>query len=182
MKTLTKKLYEALFLVDSSLAAADWDGINKTIETVLKKAKAEVVSMRKWDERKLAYDVDHKSRGTYILCYFRADGQEIQQIERQVQLSEQIMRVLILCAEHQTQEDIEKDTPATEVEKREQKAAQRETLREKTKEPEPSASAQADTKEPEPSTAAQAEVEEIEEPPQSLIDSEPEEVEPEEES
>ena len=208
MKTLTKKLYEALFLVDSSLAAADWDGINKTIETVLEKAKAEIVSMRKWDERKLAYEIDHKGRGTYILCYFRADGQKIQQIERQVQLSEQIMRVLILCVERQSQEDIEKDTPAMEVEKQKQKAAQERALREKAEEPEPSATVQADTKEPEPSAsvqadteesepsasvqadteeseqpaAAQAEVEEIKEPPQSLIDSEPEETEPEEES
>jgi len=182
LKTLTKKLYEALFLVDSSLAAADWDAVNKAIETILKKAKAEVVSMRKWDERKLAYEVDHKGRGTYILCYFRVDGQKIQQIERQVRLSEQITRVLILCAEHQTQEDIEKDTPATEVEKQKQKTAQKETPQEKSKEPEPPASVQADTEEPEQPAAAQAEAEEIKEPPQSLIDSEPEKTEPEEPS
>jgi small subunit ribosomal protein S6 len=88
-----------------------------SIESILKRVKAEVVSLRKWDERRLAYDVDKISRGTYILVYFKCDGEKIQEIEKTVRLSEQIMRVLILNAEHMTQEDIDKDTPATKAEK-----------------------------------------------------------------
>ena len=60
----------------------------------------EIVSIEKWDERKLAYEISGKSRGTYILCYFRDEGRSIRDIERTVRLSEQIMRVLILCADH----------------------------------------------------------------------------------
>ncbi len=165
METLTKKLYEALFLVDTALAAADWDGVNKAIETVLEKSNAEIVSIRKWDERKLAYEIDHKGRGTYLLCYFRAEGQEIQQIERQVQLSEQIMRVLILSAEHHTQEKIEGDTPATAAEKNAQKAAEERALREEAKKRE---AAQADVKEPQ--AAVQADTEKSEEPAAAQAD------------
>jgi len=40
-----------MFLVDSARAASDWDGINGAIKKILEKAKAEVVSMRKWDDR-----------------------------------------------------------------------------------------------------------------------------------
>jgi small subunit ribosomal protein S6 len=94
------KLYEAMFLVDSDEAAADWDGVNTTIKNILKKAGAEIVSITKWDDRKLAYEIKGKSKGTYILCYFRAEGGRLRDIERDVQLSERIMRVLILCAEH----------------------------------------------------------------------------------
>ena len=112
METAAKKLYEGMFLVDSALAAADWDGISGLIKGLLEKADAEIVSMRKWDERKLAYEVQGKGRGTYILCYFRAGGDRISSIERGVQLSEKIMRVLILCVEHLTQEDLDKATPA----------------------------------------------------------------------
>jgi small subunit ribosomal protein S6 len=123
LETVVKKLYEAMFLVDSADAAADWEGVNKAIKKILKKAGAEIVSIRKWDERKLAYAVNGKARGTYILCYFRADGEKLVDIERDVQLSERIMRVLVLCAEHFSQEDIEKDTPVTRVEKQREKAA-----------------------------------------------------------
>lgn len=122
METVVKKLYEAMFLVDSAQAASDWDGINKTIKTILKKADAEIVSIKKWDERKLSYDIGGHSRGTYILCYFRVDGTSVRGIEREVQLSERIMRVLILSTESMSQEDIEKETPFTKAERQGQKA------------------------------------------------------------
>jgi len=113
---VSKKLYEAMFLVDSA-QAADWDATIATLKDVLRRADAEIVSIRKWDDRRLAYEIGRKNRGMYILCYFRADGEKIQEIERAVQLSERIMRVLILSAEQMTAEDIEKDTPASRAEK-----------------------------------------------------------------
>ena len=130
MKTVVnRKLYEAMFLVDSAEASADWDGVNSAIKKILEKAGAEIVSMRKWDELRLAYEIDGKARGTYILCYFRAEGEKLRDIERDVQLSERIMRVLILCAEHMSLEDIEKETPVMLVEKQKQKAVQAATER-----------------------------------------------------
>jgi small subunit ribosomal protein S6 len=107
-----KKLYEAMFLVDSADAAADWDGVNATIKNVLERAGAEIVSIRKWEDRRLAYEIEGKARGLYVLSYFRAEGGRIREIERDVQLSERIMRALILLAEHLSDADIEKDTPA----------------------------------------------------------------------
>lgn len=118
METMAeKKLYEGMFLVDSGKAASDWDGVNAAINKILDRAGAEIVSMRKWDDRRLAYDIKRTSRGTYMLCYFKAEGQKIQGIEKDVQLSENIIRVLILSTEQMTQEDIKRDTPATKAEK-----------------------------------------------------------------
>ena len=119
----TKKMYEGMFLIDSARAAADWDGINAAIRKILERAEAEIVSIRKWDDRRLAYEIKHVGRGTYILTYFRADGQHIRDIEKAVQLSEKILRVLILSAEHMTDEDIEKDTPAIKSEKEQAKSS-----------------------------------------------------------
>jgi len=127
------KLYEAMFLVDSSQAASDWEGIEAKIRNILEKSQAEIVSMKKWDERRLAYKINKQSRGTYILSFFRADGARIRDIERDVQLSEKIMRVLILSAEGR-EHDIEKDTPATAAEKKERQTKQE---AEKKAEPEP---------------------------------------------
>lgn len=124
METVVKRLYEGMFLVDSAQAAADWEGTLAVIEKILKRADAEVVALRKWGERRLAYEVDHKTRGTYILCYFKADGRRIAGIEKDVQLSENVMRVLILGTEKRPAEVIEADiaglpkeeeTPETEA-------------------------------------------------------------------
>jgi len=128
LETVDRKLYEAMFLVDSAEASSDWDGVSAFIKSVLERADTDVVSIKKWDERKLAYEINGKVRGTYILCYFRADGGRIRDIERDVQLSERIMRVLILSAESRPserrgEEDIEKDIPAMRVGKEKQKAS-----------------------------------------------------------
>jgi len=117
LETIVKKLYEAMFLVDSSQAGADWDGLIATIKGILGRAEAEIVSLRKWGDRRLAYEIDHKTKGTYILCYFRADGDRIRDIEKSIQLSERVMRVLILSAEKRTAEDIEKDAAEVVAEK-----------------------------------------------------------------
>jgi small subunit ribosomal protein S6 len=116
LETAVKKLYEAMFLVDSALAS-DWDAVVKTIENILKRSHAEIVAIRNWAERKLAYEIDQKSRGTYVLCFFRADGSAITKIENDVQLSEQILRVLILSTEARDEKDIEKDMHGTPDEK-----------------------------------------------------------------
>ena len=118
METVAKKkLYEGMFLVDSAEAASDWDGIIGAIKKILDRAEAEIISFKKWDDRRLAYDIRRTARGTYILSYFSVDGKQIQGIEKAVQLSEKILRVLILSADHMTAEDIDKDTPATKAEK-----------------------------------------------------------------
>ncbi len=81
---VNRRLYEGMFLVDSA-KAADWDATKATLEDVLKRADAEIVEMKKWDDRRLAYEIDGKVKAAYILCYFKADCEKIQDIEKAVQ-------------------------------------------------------------------------------------------------
>ena len=118
METVSKNLYEGMFLVDSALAASDWDGVMELIRNILNRAEAEIVSLGKWDERKLAYEINKKSRGTYLLCYFKVAGERVKDIERDVKLSEKIMRVLILSTEPMSQEDLDRETPVMAAERK----------------------------------------------------------------
>ena len=104
-----RKLYEAMFLVDSAEATTDWEGVTSAIKSILEKADAEIVSIEKWDERKLAYEIGGKNKGTYVLCYFRAEGSKLQSVERDIQLSEHVMRALILCAEDRPAENVKRE-------------------------------------------------------------------------
>ena len=112
METGVKKLYEVMFLIDSAEAAKDWDGIIELVTKMLNKIDAQILSLKKWDERPLAYSIKRCSRGTYILAYFKADGLKITELERDVLLSERVMRALILRVEHLTEEDIAKQAAA----------------------------------------------------------------------
>ena len=111
MKTIEKKLYEGMFLVDSLEAISDWDGITGLIKNMIQRADGDIVTLKKWDDRRLMYPINGKERGTYILCYFKAPGPRITEIEKDVQLSERIMRALILSAEAMSEADINRETP-----------------------------------------------------------------------
>ncbi len=117
METAATRLYEGMFLIDSAEAARAWDEVVNNITTILQRAGAEIVSMHKWDERPLAYKISKVLRGTYILVYFRVAGGKISEIEKDIQLSERLMRALILRADHLTQQDIDKETPAMRLER-----------------------------------------------------------------
>jgi small subunit ribosomal protein S6 len=125
LETAIKRLYEGLFLVDSAEAASDWDGVIGAIEKVLSRAECEVVSLEKWDERKLIYDIKKKSRGTYILTYFNCDPLKIGSIERDVQLSERILRVMVLKTDKMSEDDIKRETPRAKVDREAAEAAAR---------------------------------------------------------
>ncbi|TVQ63207.1 MAG: 30S ribosomal protein S6 [Phycisphaerales bacterium] len=91
--------YEVMFLI-SQQEATDLAGIIEHIDTIFERAGAERLAMRKWDERRLAYDIDKQKRGVYILCYISADPTRVQSIDRDVNLSERILRILLLRADH----------------------------------------------------------------------------------
>lgn len=101
------QLYEAMFLVEPDIAT-DWEAAKGMVQTVMDRANAEMLVCQLWDERRLAYAINKQRRAAYILCYFRVNGAAIGGIERDVQLSEHLLRVLVLRADHITDEELER--------------------------------------------------------------------------
>ena len=98
-KTETR-VYEAMFLVDPG-DAASWGDLSKHLGGMLERYGAKIVGLTRWDERKLAYPVGSRKRGTYVLGFFiLPNGEAVPQIERDCQLSEKVLRALVLRADH----------------------------------------------------------------------------------
>lgn len=93
-------LYEGMFLLNQAVSSSDFNGCVDYLRQVFDRAGAKVEAMSKWDERKLAYPIEGQRRGTFILAYFHARGSQIVNIERDCQLSEQVLRTLILRPDH----------------------------------------------------------------------------------
>ena len=91
--------YEGMFLLNSVEAKRDWDAAADHVKGILTKHGAEIATNYRWDERKLAYEVSGQKRGTYYLVYFRAPTEAIAALRRDCELSEIIMRQLILVWE-----------------------------------------------------------------------------------
>lgn len=99
--------YEAMFLMDPALAT-DWTGAEAEIRRILERAEAQVIGLKKWDERKLAYTIMRNKRGLYVLTFFETTPDKIAPLERDVQLSDKVYRVLVLRRDTMTSEAIEK--------------------------------------------------------------------------
>lgn len=99
-------MYEGMFLFPQT-ATADLAGAVAHIESILERAGAELVSICKWDERRLAYDIKGNKRGLYLLTYFKAERSRISGIERDCNLSEQLLRAMVVRADQIPAEEIE---------------------------------------------------------------------------
>lgn len=98
--------YEAMFMI-SQAVAADFSGAIAHINEILSRGHAELISMKKWDERRLAYEIKGQKRAIFILAYFKATGDGFAHIERDCNLSEKIMRTLIVRCDHLTIEEMQ---------------------------------------------------------------------------
>lgn len=99
--------YEGMFLLDNQVVRADYKAAKAVVTDTLKKHGAEIVSARRWDERRLAYPMQGKQRATFMLTYFKAGPNAITGIRRDAELDERILRHLMLKVE---------EIPATEIE------------------------------------------------------------------
>jgi len=107
--------------------AADLSGAIEHINEILKRADAGLIAMSKWDERRLAFEIDKQKRGVFILTYFSAPAVKVDHIIRDCNLSERIMRIMLLRADHLTEDEMKatdaRDALMTEAKMRAERAA-----------------------------------------------------------
>lgn len=107
------RMYEGLFLLDNAQASLEWDNVVKHIHDILQKNGAEILKSEKWGEKKLAYKINGHKRGTYLLIHFHAKHSAITTIKRDFQLSDYIIRSLIV--KDDTIEELTQIVPAEGV-------------------------------------------------------------------
>ena len=101
--------YEAMFLLGP--AGAEPEKALALCRTPIERHGGSILVLKKWDERKLAYEVQGQKRGTYIIAFFTAPHASVALIERDVRLSDEILRVLVLKADHLNKTEMEAVEP-----------------------------------------------------------------------
>lgn len=102
------KQYEAMFLFDPTFGTSYENCEAEIRRLIVDRAGGEIIFCRKWDERRLAYKLKGRKRGVYVLVYFKAPQERVGPLERDAELNENILRVLVLTAEGMTPELMEK--------------------------------------------------------------------------
>lgn len=108
--------YEAMFVFDPTFGNP-FEKCEAEVSRLMERAGAQILHCRKWDERRLAFRIKGRKRGIYVLVYFEGPPDKIAPMERDAKLSEHILRLLVLRADHVTHETMEQ-TPAPDAQER----------------------------------------------------------------
>ena len=107
-------LYEGMFLFPQS-ATANLQGAIDHLKEIFEKVGATIINFKKWDDRRLAYEIEGNKRGVYFLVYFNAPTSILSDLERRCNQSEQLLRMMITRAEHLPSEVIEANDGAEDI-------------------------------------------------------------------
>jgi len=106
--------YQGLFLFPQA-AVSDLQGASDHVLEILHRASVEIISFKKWDERRLAYEIKGNKRGLYFMVYFKAHANKLAGIERDCNLSEKLLRAMITRADHVTPEMMQANEGRTQL-------------------------------------------------------------------
>ena len=87
--------YEVMFIIDPAL---EDDAKEATIEAVkgIIAAEGEVGNTDVWGMRKLAYPIQKKSEGYYVVIEFKTEPTLPKELDRRLKISDNVMRHLII--------------------------------------------------------------------------------------
>src|SRR5688572_24704079 len=96
-KVVGERQYEAMFLFPPP-GTTDVDGMQTIARGIIERHGGTILHIKRWDERKLAYEIKRQKRGTFVIAYYRGPGASVSAIERDVNLSDDVLRVLVTDA------------------------------------------------------------------------------------
>ena len=91
--------YELAFIVRPDLDDEGVTGVVDKVSQHVKSIDGEVASVDVWGRRALAYPIDNHREGVYVLFQAKMPPSALSELERNLKLSEEIIRYLLIKVE-----------------------------------------------------------------------------------
>ncbi len=88
--------YQMLFIIDSSVQDEAKEALIQKFSDLITGLNGSINTVEKIGLRKLAYEINHKSEGYYVMIEFAADATVPAEVDRQMRINDGIMRHLIV--------------------------------------------------------------------------------------
>ena len=113
------RVYEVMYIVNPDQAADDVTKINENLQGVIESQGGTIVKLDNMGKRKMAYEINRKTDGHYVLFEIEGSGKEIAELERRMRVNDQIMRFITVRV------DEERKTAAKHTARREERQSKR---------------------------------------------------------
>ena len=87
--------YETMFIVDMTKGEEATAAVVAKFKALIE-ANGEVESFNEWGKRKLAYPINDLAEGYYVLVNYKAETSFVAELERNFNISEDIMRSMTI--------------------------------------------------------------------------------------
>lgn len=88
--------YELIYIVRSDVEEEALEEVKKKVNQVVTGNGGQVVEVKDWGKRRLAYPIQKLKEGYYVLNRVQLAPQTLKEVERSLTLSEEIIRYLIV--------------------------------------------------------------------------------------
>src|SRR3954452_6739437 len=86
--------YEILLMLDPELPEERQNEIVTRARELIEGGSGTIEKHEPWGRRKLAYEIDHKTDGTYHLLLFTSDAETLDELSRILKITDGVMRHL----------------------------------------------------------------------------------------
>ena len=86
--------YEVMYVIDPALEDSARTELINRFSDLVKKNGGEVDRVDEWGKRRLAYAIQYKTEGYYVLMYIKAPAELPRELERNMQINDSILRYL----------------------------------------------------------------------------------------
>lgn len=88
-------LYEALYIIVPELDEEATRASVEKFKGIVENNGGEVTAIDGWGKKKLAYEIDYKTEGYYVLMSFSGSPELPKELERNFKIDEAILRYLV---------------------------------------------------------------------------------------
>ena len=91
-----KRIYEVVFIIDPEAGDDEVMRLSEAVQKIITGLGGSITKTEVMGRRQLAYEINHKKDGTYVLLEVAGSGAEIAELERRMRVNDQILRYMTI--------------------------------------------------------------------------------------
>lgn len=98
-----KRTYEVVFIVNPDADDTEVMRLSEAMQKIVTNQGGSVTKTEMMGRRQLAYEINHKRDGVYVLLEVEGSGGEIAELERRMRVNDQILRYMTIRVDQDRQ-------------------------------------------------------------------------------
>ncbi len=91
--------YEGVFIINPDLVGDAAKGIVTQVQELVTKNGGRVDGLQEWGRKRLAYKINKRQEGNYVLMNFQIDSKQAKKLDQALRLNDNLLRFMLVNKE-----------------------------------------------------------------------------------